>query len=84
MEISGGVETRPSGRRYGTLVHAVLRDVDLNATPESIARLADLNARSIGATAEEREAARSAVETALAHPLLLRARTATVAIANIR
>jgi ATP-dependent helicase/nuclease subunit A len=65
---------RPSGRRFGTLVHAILRDVPLDAAAGQIARLAELNARAIGAPIEEREAASIAVEAALKHPLLERAR----------
>jgi ATP-dependent exoDNAse (exonuclease V) beta subunit len=66
---------RPGGRRFGTLVHAILRDVPLDATTEQIARLTDLNARILGATTEERDLARQAVAAALAHPILARART---------
>ena len=69
-------ETRPGGRRFGTLVHAIMRDVPLDAAPERIARLAGLNARAIGAPAEERDAACSAVEAASEHPLIERARRA--------
>jgi ATP-dependent helicase/nuclease subunit A len=76
LEFAAGGEARPHGRRYGTLVHAVLRDVDLEAAPESIARLVDIAARSMGAPVEERDAAFEAVKAALAHPLLLRARAA--------
>lgn len=67
---------RPKGRRFGTLVHAVLRDVELTADSVSIAKIVELNARSIGAPREEVEAARGAVEAVLAHPLLDRARAA--------
>jgi ATP-dependent helicase/nuclease subunit A len=67
-------EGRPGGRRFGTLVHAILRDVELDASREAIAKLATLGARSIGAPVEEREAAILAVEAALAHPVLARAR----------
>jgi ATP-dependent helicase/nuclease subunit A len=64
---------RPGGRRFGTLVHSVLRDAALDASRETIAKLAKLNARLLGAPEEERDAASAAVETALAHPLLTRA-----------
>jgi len=67
---------RPSGRRFGTLVHAVLRDVALDADGDTIAKLAALNARSLGATAEESAAAESAIKAALKHPLMARARAA--------
>ncbi|MEO8099526.1 MAG: UvrD-helicase domain-containing protein [Acidobacteriota bacterium] len=68
---------RPGGRRFGTLVHAVLRDVALDASAPLIRRVTELNARILGATNEEVEAARKAVETALAHPLIARARAAS-------
>ncbi len=64
------------GRRFGTLVHAVLRDTPLDADAAAIRRFADLNARVLGALVEETEAARAAVEAALAHPVLARARAA--------
>lgn len=66
----------PTGRRFGTLVHAVLRDVPLDANGVTIRRWAQLNARIVGAPSEEIEAACSRVEAALAHPLLDRARRA--------
>jgi ATP-dependent exoDNAse (exonuclease V) beta subunit len=67
---------RTSGRRFGTLVHAVLRDVPLDANGATILQWARLNARIVGAPAEEVEAACARVEAALAHPLLDRARRA--------
>ncbi len=54
----------------------VLRDTPLDADTRAIRRFAELNARVLGAPAEEAEAARAAVETALAHPVLARARAA--------
>jgi ATP-dependent helicase/nuclease subunit A len=70
-------EGRPSGRRFGTLVHAVMRDVALDSNGETIAKLVELNARSIGAPADEIAAARIAIEAALQHPFMIRARRAT-------
>ena len=64
----------PTGRRFGTLVHSVLRDVPLDASPATIRQWAQLNGRILGAPAEEVEAACSRVEAALADPLLDRAR----------
>jgi ATP-dependent exoDNAse (exonuclease V) beta subunit len=64
---------RPAGRRFGTLVHAVLRDVPLDARKPVIEPMAEAKARVVGATAEESEAAVEAVASALAHPLLRRA-----------
>ena len=76
IELVAGGEARPHGRRYGTLVHSILRDVELDAKPAAIARFAQINARSIGAPAEERDAAAAAVKAALAHPLMRRAHAA--------
>jgi ATP-dependent helicase/nuclease subunit A len=67
---------RPSGRRFGTLVHEILRDAPLEATDAEVQRLAALNARILGAPEEERQAAGAAVIRALAHPLIARARAA--------
>ena len=68
--------SRPGGRRFGTLVHMTLRDATLDADRSTIAKVAALNARIIGATDEERAAAESAVVATLAHPVLARARAA--------
>jgi len=67
---------RPGGRRFGTLVHAILRDADLDASRDAIEKLAMITARQLGAPAEESSAASAAVEAALNHPLLVRARAA--------
>jgi ATP-dependent exoDNAse (exonuclease V) beta subunit len=64
------------GRRFGTLVHNVMRDVPLDADRSGIQRLVDWNTRLLGSTEEERDAATEAVKTALAHPLLALARAA--------
>ena len=67
---------RPQGARFGTLVHAILRDVDLGGAPEQIARLADIHARVFGCTAQEVTAAIDAATSALEHPLISAARRA--------
>ena len=41
---------RPSGRRFGALVHAVLAAVDLDASADEIGAVAQANARLIDAT----------------------------------
>jgi ATP-dependent exoDNAse (exonuclease V) beta subunit len=64
---------RPGGRRFGTLVHAVLAEADLRAGPEILLRIASAQGRLVGAPAEEVSAAARAVEAALRHPLLQRA-----------
>ena len=67
---------RAGGRRFGILVHAILRDLDLRGTPAHIAALAEVHARLLDAPREEAEAAAAAVEATWAHPLLERARAA--------
>src|SRR5262249_8014065 len=57
----------------GTLVHAVLAEVDLRASAAGVARTAELQGRIVGATAEEVAAASAAVVAALAHPVVARA-----------
>jgi ATP-dependent exoDNAse (exonuclease V) beta subunit len=64
---------RPHGVRFGTLVHAVLAAIDLAADGEQVARLAAIEGRILGASADEVAAAEVAVRNALAHPLLRRA-----------
>ena len=67
---------RPSGRRFGALVHAVLASVPLDGDPRVILRLATIHGRILGAPEEEIASASEAVHTALAHPLLNHARNA--------
>jgi len=67
---------RPGGRRFGILVHAILRDLDLSGTADQIAALADVHARLLDAPGDAADAAAAAVEAAWAHPLLARARAA--------
>jgi ATP-dependent exoDNAse (exonuclease V) beta subunit len=65
--------SRPHGKRFGTLVHAVLSIVDLTANAGSIQQIANLQGRFLGATQTEIEAAIETVNRSLAHPLLRRA-----------
>jgi ATP-dependent helicase/nuclease subunit A len=74
--VASAHETGPTGKRFGTLVHAVLRDVPLDAGPSAIRQWTQLNARIVGAPSEETEAACARIEAALQHPLLERARAA--------
>jgi len=67
---------RPSGRRFGALVHAVLASVALDGDLAVIQRLATIHGRILGAAEEEIAAASETVHTALAHPLLNHARNA--------
>jgi ATP-dependent exoDNAse (exonuclease V) beta subunit len=75
VDVGGAVE-RPGGPRFGTLVHAVLAAVPLDANAATIAEGADLQARILGATVEETAAACAVAGAVLAHPLLARARAA--------
>ena len=65
---------RPGGTRFGRLVHAILAAVDLRGG--DVARLAEAQARLIGASEAEVAAAITSVRAALAHPLLVRAAAA--------
>lgn len=69
---------RPHGRRFGTLVHAVLAEIPFAATTEEIQRAATLQGRYLGSTAAEVDAAGVTVAEALRHPLLRRAGAASV------
>jgi hypothetical protein len=53
----------PTGPRFGTLVHAVLAAIPLDGARIAIAEGADLQARILGASAEETTAAREVVGT---------------------
>jgi len=71
---------RPKGRRFGILLHAILRDLDLRGELQGaagqIAAAARVHARLLDAPAEEGDAAAVAVAAAWSHPLLVRARAA--------
>jgi ATP-dependent helicase/nuclease subunit A len=67
---------RPSGRRFGALVHAVLASVPLDGDLSVMQRLAAIHGRILGAPAEEIDSASEVVRSALAHSLLNRAREA--------
>ena len=77
VEVVPVAANRPHGPRFGTLVHAVLATIPFDAAPEDVRRLADIEARILGATADETAAAAQAVAAALAHPLLRRAARST-------
>lgn len=67
---------RPTGPRFGTLAHTILRDASLDASHEALSELAMVHGRLLGATLEEIEHAASAISAALRHPLLARAHSA--------
>jgi ATP-dependent helicase/nuclease subunit A len=70
--------SRPHGKRFGTLVHAVLSVVDLNADAKGVHAVAELQGRLLGATAEEITAAAGTTARALTHPLMRRAAAALI------
>ncbi len=76
LESTERASGRPAGRRFGSLVHGVLRDSPLDATLDKLRAIASVHARVLGATREEIEAAVAAVQQALAHRLLAKARAA--------
>ena len=68
--------TRPHGKRFGTLVHAVLSVVALNSDRAGVEQVARVQGRMFGATDEEVTAATETVTRALRHPLMRRAAAA--------
>jgi ATP-dependent exoDNAse (exonuclease V) beta subunit len=68
--------SRPGGRRFGILVHAVLAAVPLDADSDTVDAVARVQARLLGASADEVVAAGTAVRAALAHDVLRRAAAA--------
>jgi ATP-dependent exoDNAse (exonuclease V) beta subunit len=64
---------RPTGRRFGALVHAMLASIELNAGADAIQASAGINGRLVGATEDEVKAAIVTVSAALEHPILRRA-----------
>ena len=61
---------RPKGKRFGSLVHAILAEVELPAAPAAVERTAAAQGRLSGASAAEIAAAAAAASAALDHPLL--------------
>ena len=68
---------RPFGPRFGSLVHATLATVALDAPPAVVARIAETQARILLADDGEAQAAAQAVSAVLAHPLFDRVRRAS-------
>jgi ATP-dependent helicase/nuclease subunit A len=79
IEDAGFGAIRPSGKRFGTLVHAVLATLPLTATPSEVTELATLHAKLFAATDEERGAAASIATRLLQHPRIAEARAAEAA-----
>jgi ATP-dependent helicase/nuclease subunit A len=65
--------SRPSGPRFGALVHAMLMSLPATASADAIASFAAMHARILGASGAESAAATQAVTNALASPLMRRA-----------
>jgi len=68
-------EGRPRGPRFGTLVHAVLAIVPLDADHQAIERTADVQGRILGAPIEECHGAVAVVAAVLKHDVMVRARS---------
>jgi len=73
-----GAAGRPRGPRFGTLVHAVLATVALDATTEDVVATAETQGRILLSTTEEIRAAAAIGSAVLAHDLMGRARRAGV------
>jgi len=79
IEDSAVKSPRPSGKRFGTLVHALLASVSLTATASEVSELSALHSKLLAATDEEQVAARVMVIGVLTHPRLAEARAAEAA-----
>jgi ATP-dependent exoDNAse (exonuclease V) beta subunit len=69
-------DERPTGPRFGTLVHASLASVPLDADDETIDRVVAVQGRIVAAPADEVVAAQQAVRVVLGHALIDEARRA--------
>jgi len=69
---------RPGGKRFGTLVHAILAQIPLDADATAIAAQASFFGRAFDAPSSEVSAAIDAVANALASPLMRRAAAASI------
>ena len=67
---------RPTGRRFGTLAHAVLATTPLDAAADDVISISQVQARLLGATADEAAAAGALARDVLRHPLMDEARHA--------
>jgi ATP-dependent helicase/nuclease subunit A len=76
IERVAGAAPRPGGKRFGTLVHAVLATVPLDATADDLQALTDVQARLLSASPAEAAAAAAVAVGTLQHPLLDAARRA--------
>jgi ATP-dependent helicase/nuclease subunit A len=79
IEDAGFGVIRPSGKRFGTLVHAVLATLPLSATADEAQELAALHAKLFAAPDDERDAAAGIAIKLLTHPRFESARAAKAA-----
>jgi len=79
VEDAGFGAMRPSGKRFGTLVHAVLATLPLDADATGVDELAALHAKLFAAPDDERVAAAAIAKRLLQHPRLAAARAAEAA-----
>jgi ATP-dependent exoDNAse (exonuclease V) beta subunit len=79
MTVEGSDAARPSGAVFGALVHAVLAGVKFDAGGDAVLKTAQVHARLVGASEADAVAAASVASRVLAHPLLARARAASLA-----
>jgi ATP-dependent helicase/nuclease subunit A len=70
LRIEEGRYTRPHGKRFGTLVHAILAEISFDAPPELIRGAAAAQGRYLGCGQDEVDAAAVVVTAALRHPVL--------------
>jgi ATP-dependent exoDNAse (exonuclease V) beta subunit len=77
-EVEGRDLLRPGGKRFGALAHEVLARAPLDAATSDVEGLAESLGRMFGNSEEERRAAAAAAARALTHPLLQKARAASV------
>ena len=73
IEIERPDTPRPGGERFGSLVHATLAVISLDADEAAVRALVEAQARLLAAPPDEIEAAAERVTTALAHPILRQA-----------
>ncbi len=72
-----GAAGRPRGPRFGTLVHAVLATVALDASDQDVVRTAETQGRMLLSTLEEIRTAAAVASAVLGHDLMARARRAS-------
>jgi ATP-dependent helicase/nuclease subunit A len=69
-----GAADRPRGPKFGTLVHAVLATVSLEAGEDAVRRTAETQGRILLSTSDEVRAAAAVASAVLRHDLMARAR----------